>query len=62
LLDELSTEEGGLHECDLPCGKMLSCGNHRCERKDHRSACGVCLQSVYEDVSGFFIGYRCVLA
>ncbi|KAG2035118.1 hypothetical protein BDR03DRAFT_935005 [Suillus americanus] len=49
-LDELSAEEGGLHECDLPCGKMLSCGNHRCERKDHRGACGVCLQSVYEDL------------
>lgn len=50
LLDDLGTEEGGLHECDLPCGKMLSCGNHQCERKDHRSACGVCLQSVYEDL------------
>ncbi|KAG1798823.1 uncharacterized protein HD556DRAFT_153931 [Suillus plorans] len=50
LLDELGAEEGGLHECDLPCGKMLSCGNHRCERKDHRGACGVCLQSVYEDL------------
>lgn len=50
LLDELGAEEGGLHECDLPCGKMLSCGNHRCERKDHRGACGVCLQSIYEDL------------
>ncbi|OJA15713.1 hypothetical protein AZE42_09960 [Rhizopogon vesiculosus] len=49
--DELGAEEGGLHECDLPCGKMLSCGNHRCERKDHRGVCGVCLQSVYEEVS-----------
>ncbi|OAX40568.1 hypothetical protein K503DRAFT_687258 [Rhizopogon vinicolor AM-OR11-026] len=48
--DELGAEEGGLHECDLPCGKMLSCGNHRCERKDHRGACGVCLQSVYEEL------------
>ncbi|KAG1722751.1 hypothetical protein EDB19DRAFT_1930311 [Suillus lakei] len=50
LLDELDAEEGGLHECDLPCGKTLSCGNHRCERKDHRGVCGVCLQSVYEDL------------
>ncbi|KAG0702207.1 hypothetical protein DFH29DRAFT_922785 [Suillus ampliporus] len=41
LLDELGAEEGGLHECDLPCGKMLSCGNHRCERKDHRGACNL---------------------
>ncbi|KAG1811846.1 uncharacterized protein BJ212DRAFT_1448349 [Suillus subaureus] len=41
LLDELGADEGGLHECDLPCGKMLSCGNHRCERKDHRGACGL---------------------
>ena len=49
--DELGVEEGGLHECDLPCGKMLTCGNHRCERKDHRGACGVCLQSIYEEVS-----------
>lgn len=51
-LDALGVGEGGLHECDLPCGKTLSCGNHRCERKDHRGACAVCLQSVYEDVSG----------
>jgi transcriptional repressor NF-X1 len=21
--------ESGLHECDLVCGKVLSCGNHR---------------------------------
>ncbi|KAG2352299.1 hypothetical protein BDR07DRAFT_884739 [Suillus spraguei] len=49
LLDELGIDEGGLHECDLPCGKMLNCGNHRCERKDHRGACAVCLQSIYED-------------
>ncbi|KAG2150355.1 uncharacterized protein EDB93DRAFT_1205209 [Suillus bovinus] len=50
MFEELVAEEGGLHECDLPCGKMLNCGNHRCERKDHRGACGVCLQSVYEDL------------
>lgn len=50
LLDELGSDEGGLHECDLPCGKMLNCGNHRCERKDHRGACAVCLQSIYEDL------------
>ncbi|KAG1729490.1 uncharacterized protein EDB91DRAFT_1159352 [Suillus paluster] len=50
LMDELGAEEGGLHECDLSCGKMLSCGNHRCERKDHQGLCGVCFQSAYEDL------------
>jgi len=26
-------EQGGLHECDLVCSRMLSCGNHRCEQR-----------------------------
>lgn len=42
---------GGLHECDLPCGKMLGCGNHPCEERDHRGACPPCLRSSFEEVS-----------
>ncbi|KAJ7293231.1 hypothetical protein C8J57DRAFT_1161770 [Mycena rebaudengoi] len=43
-------ERGGLHECDLVCGKLLSCGEHRCEEKDHKGACGRCLRSNFEEV------------
>ncbi|KZP23527.1 hypothetical protein FIBSPDRAFT_910249 [Athelia psychrophila] len=41
---------GGLHECDLPCGKMLGCGNHACEERDHRGACPPCLRSSFEEM------------
>lgn len=44
-------EQGGLHECDLVCGKMLGCGNHPCEERDHRGACPPCLRSSFEEVS-----------
>jgi transcriptional repressor NF-X1 len=43
-------EQGGLHECDLVCGKLLSCGDHRCEEKDHKGACPPCLRSSFEEV------------
>ncbi|KAF8623001.1 hypothetical protein AX15_006593 [Amanita polypyramis BW_CC] len=46
----IGEEEGGLHECDLPCGKLLSCGNHTCERKDHKGPCPPCLRSTFEEV------------
>ncbi|KAJ7637122.1 hypothetical protein FB45DRAFT_908302 [Roridomyces roridus] len=43
-------ERGGLHECDLVCGKMLSCGEHRCEEKDHKGPCPPCLRSSFEEL------------
>ena len=30
---------------------MLSCGNHRCEQRDHKGACPRCLRSSFEGVS-----------
>jgi len=47
----IGEEQGGLHECDLVCSKMLSCGNHRCEQRDHKGACSRCLRSSFEEVS-----------
>ena len=43
-------EEGGLHECDLICGRILTCGNHTCEKKDHKGPCPPCLRSSFEEV------------
>lgn len=40
----------GVHECDLVCGKLLSCGNHYCEARDHRGPCPPCLMSSFEEV------------
>ncbi|KIL58249.1 hypothetical protein M378DRAFT_27649 [Amanita muscaria Koide BX008] len=45
----IGEEEGGLHECDLVCGKMLSCGNHTCEKRDHKGPCPSCLRSSFEE-------------
>ncbi|KAI6151519.1 hypothetical protein BKA82DRAFT_4100182, partial [Pisolithus tinctorius] len=47
---DLGTEPGGLHECDIPCTRVLGCGNHRCEKKDHKGPCGVCLRSIFEEI------------
>lgn len=46
----IGEERGGWHECDLVCRKMLSCGNHRCEERDHKGACPPCLRSSFEEV------------
>lgn len=43
-------EPGGLHECDLVCGRLLGCGNHTCEEKDHKGVCPPCLRSSFEEV------------
>ena len=48
-------EHGGLHECDLVCGKMLSCGSHKCEERDHKGVCRPCMRSSFEEVSLFFL-------
>ncbi|KAF8909061.1 hypothetical protein CPB85DRAFT_1308246 [Mucidula mucida] len=50
---EIGEEPGGMHECDLVCGKMLSCGNHRCEDRDHRGPCAPCLRSSFEELICF---------
>ncbi|EGO03328.1 hypothetical protein SERLA73DRAFT_46818, partial [Serpula lacrymans var. lacrymans S7.3] len=42
-------DEGGLHECDLVCGKMLGCGNHPCEHRDHKGPCPPCFMSSFEE-------------
>ena len=54
----IGEEPEGLHECDLICEKMLSCGNRRCEERDHRGGCPPCLRSSFEEVRGHvrFIG------
>ncbi|KAF5336563.1 hypothetical protein D9611_006507 [Ephemerocybe angulata] len=46
----IGEERGGLHECDLVCAKMLSCGNHRCEERDHKGPCPPCLRSSFEEM------------
>lgn len=46
----IGEEYGGLHECDLVCGKMLSCGSHKCEERDHKGACRPCMRSSFEEV------------
>jgi transcriptional repressor NF-X1 len=43
-------DDTGLHACDLVCGKMLGCGNHPCEERDHRGPCPPCLRSSFEEV------------
>ncbi|KAH8115899.1 hypothetical protein DFH11DRAFT_1582760 [Phellopilus nigrolimitatus] len=43
-------DEGHWHECDLICGKVLGCGNHRCEERDHRGTCPPCLRSSFEEM------------
>lgn len=47
---ELVELENDLHACDLPCGRVLGCGNHRCTRRDHRGACGVCPRGVFDEL------------
>ncbi|KAI8986770.1 hypothetical protein BD414DRAFT_42500 [Trametes punicea] len=43
-------DEQGWHECDLVCGKLLNCGNHHCEERDHRGPCPPCLRSSFEEM------------
>lgn len=49
-------ESDDLHECHLTCGRTLSCGLHTCQRKDHKGACGRCLQASYDEVSSMIQG------
>ncbi|TBU24355.1 hypothetical protein BD311DRAFT_741812 [Dichomitus squalens] len=38
----------GWHQCDLVCGKPLSCGNHCCAERGHNGACPPCLHSLFD--------------
>ncbi|TBU61184.1 hypothetical protein BD310DRAFT_1037442 [Dichomitus squalens] len=40
----------GWHQCDLVCGKPLSCGNHHCAERDHKGACPPCLRSSFDEM------------
>ncbi|KAI1798103.1 hypothetical protein LXA43DRAFT_908743 [Ganoderma leucocontextum] len=48
-VDALADPEGW-HECDLVCGKLLNCGNHNCEERDHKGVCPPCLRSSFEEM------------
>jgi transcriptional repressor NF-X1 len=61
VVDQTRVDEMGLHECDLICGKLLGCGNHRCEETDHRGACPPCLRSGFDEVSFFFFLSPCTV-
>ncbi|KAF9075406.1 hypothetical protein BDP27DRAFT_1314952 [Rhodocollybia butyracea] len=50
---QFDADPDGLHECELVCGKMLSCGNHQCEERDHRGPCKPCLRSSFEELICF---------
>jgi transcriptional repressor NF-X1 len=45
-----TVDAGGWHLCDMICGKLLSCGNHHCEERDHRGPCPPCFLSSFEEV------------
>ncbi|KZT10350.1 uncharacterized protein LAESUDRAFT_644605 [Laetiporus sulphureus 93-53] len=49
-MESAIVDEAGWHECDLVCGKLLSCGNHHCEQRDHRGACPLCLRSSFDEM------------
>jgi len=48
---QMAEDQGSWHECDVVCGKLLNCGQHHCEQKDHQGPCRPCLQSTFEEVS-----------
>ncbi|KIK58128.1 hypothetical protein GYMLUDRAFT_121780, partial [Collybiopsis luxurians FD-317 M1] len=50
---QFDADPEGLHVCDLVCGKMLSCGEHQCEERDHRGPCKPCLRSEFEELICF---------
>lgn len=60
-MDILLHGQDDLHECHLTCGKLLSCGLHSCPKKDHKGACGRCLQASYDEVSRYLQGWPPVL-
>lgn len=56
--DEMGMEDPeGWHECDIVCGRKLSCGVHFCERKDHKGVCGNCLNASFEEYVTFQLSF-----
>lgn len=50
--DELLEQDpAGYHACDHTCGKLLSCGLHRCENACHRGQCPPCLQASFDEIA-----------
>ncbi|XP_017784292.1 PREDICTED: protein shuttle craft [Nicrophorus vespilloides] len=37
------------HICPLPCNRILSCGQHRCEESCHRGRCPPCWRTSFEE-------------
>ncbi|KAG9311585.1 hypothetical protein JVU11DRAFT_7794 [Chiua virens] len=50
VLLQLDPAMRALHECDLPCGRVLACGNHRCQERDHKGPCALCPRGVFEEL------------
>lgn len=48
--DDGIVDDAGWHTCDLICAKVLSCGNHTCEERDHRGPCPPCLRSSFDEM------------
>eukprot|EP00127_Corallochytrium_limacisporum_P006179 Clim_evm18s220 gene=Clim_evmTU18s220 len=40
-----------LHDCQRPCGKMLRCGQHACEKRCHKGPCPPCLHAIWNDLT-----------
>lgn len=47
----LEQDPAGYHTCDNTCGKVLTCGLHRCEAACHRGPCPPCLQASFEEMA-----------
>ncbi|EIW70976.1 hypothetical protein TREMEDRAFT_11630, partial [Tremella mesenterica DSM 1558] len=50
IMTPMIDREDDLHVCELTCGRLLSCGLHTCAKKDHRGACGRCLESSFDEL------------
>lgn len=46
---EAESDPLGLHVCQRVCGRKLSCGQHTCERQDHKGPCPPCLQAGFDE-------------
>lgn len=38
------------HICTRMCGRMLKCGNHRCQNLCHKGPCDSCKEAIFEDL------------
>ncbi|KAF2429848.1 hypothetical protein EJ08DRAFT_575957, partial [Tothia fuscella] len=39
------------HICTRPCGRLLPCGNHRCESLCHKGPCHACREAIFDEIS-----------